>query len=538
MRRGGARRHRLPPLLGVPFTVKESIALRGMPNSAGLLLGAIYRADASAPVVQRLTDAGAIPLGVTNTSELTLWIESANRLYGRTSNPYDPARTAGGSSGGEGAAVGSGGSPFGVGVGHRRLDPGPGLLLRRVRTQAVAGLVPNTGMYPPTPGEARADARHRPLTARRAEDLMPLLRIIAGPDGIDPLTRTATLGTRLGVARGLRVATVENSSLLPISRGCAMRANARSERWRPPGRGRAPVDAALVAQRGCSVPRHAAGGVGATTIALLEAAGVPAPTLRRLLAAGRPAHAADAADPGHRVVAASWTGRALERQLQAARATRGRAAEAIGDGVLLHPAHPRPAPRHGPTLGRPWLFTPAAMFNLAGVPATEVPLGLAESGLPLGVQVAAAAGRDHVSIAVALELERVFGGWSPPPSVLRADRKPPHCVVSRPASLRAPNHDGDPLPGSPSLIPTNAPTAGLGTSSGRSIRALKQPSPHKVAPSIKNLRCHTLALSPSGGVAQLVRAPACHAGGRGFESRRSRFSKCLEMEMFSAIRAS
>ena len=54
------------------------------------------------------------------------------------------------------------------------------------------------------------------------------------------------------------------------------------------------------------------------------------------------------------------------------------------------------------------------MFNLAGVPATEVPLGLAESGLPLGVQVAAGVGRDHVSIAVALELERVFGGWRPP----------------------------------------------------------------------------------------------------------------------------
>ncbi len=66
--------------------------------------------------MKRLIDAGAIPLGVTNTSELTLWIESENPLYGRTNNPYDLSRTAGGSSGGEGAAVGSGGSPFGVGA--------------------------------------------------------------------------------------------------------------------------------------------------------------------------------------------------------------------------------------------------------------------------------------------------------------------------------------------------------------------------------------------------------------------------------------
>jgi fatty acid amide hydrolase 2 len=54
------------------------------------------------------------------------------------------------------------------------------------------------------------------------------------------------------------------------------------------------------------------------------------------------------------------------------------------------------------------------MFNLAGVPVTEVPLGLSVRGLPLGVQVAAGMDRDHASIAVALELERAFGGWVPP----------------------------------------------------------------------------------------------------------------------------
>ncbi len=57
-----------------------------------------------------------------------------------------------------------------------------------------------------------------------------------------------------------------------------------------------------------------------------------------------------------------------------------------------------------------------AVLNLAAVPVTQVPLGLNGDGLPLGVQVAAGAGRDHVSIAVAQELERVFGGWAPPGS--------------------------------------------------------------------------------------------------------------------------
>ena len=65
-------------------------------------------------------------------------------------------------------------------------------------------------------------------------------------------------------------------------------------------------------------------------------------------------------------------------------------------------------------MGRPWLLTPAAIFNLAGVPVTEVPIGRSARGLPLGVQVAGRQGCDHVTIAVAVALERAFGGWSPP----------------------------------------------------------------------------------------------------------------------------
>lgn len=86
-----------------------------MPNSGGVVARGELRSEHTAPAVQRLLDAGAILLGVTNTSEICMWIESDNRLYGRTSNPYDARRMAGGSSGGEGAAVGSGGSPIGIG---------------------------------------------------------------------------------------------------------------------------------------------------------------------------------------------------------------------------------------------------------------------------------------------------------------------------------------------------------------------------------------------------------------------------------------
>jgi fatty acid amide hydrolase 2 len=109
--------------------------------------------------------------------------------------------------------------------------------------------------------------------------------------------------------------------------------------------------------------------------------------------------------------------RRARRTLAAGRALAREVAEAIGDGVMLHPPHARVAPRHGRTVGRPWVITPTAVFNLAGAPVTQVPLGLNAEGLPLGVQVAAGRDRDHVTIAVALALERALGGWTPPPLV-------------------------------------------------------------------------------------------------------------------------
>lgn len=71
----------------------------GMPNSGGLKSRARVLASMDAPLVALLKRAGAIPLGVTNTSELCMWMESSNHLYGITSNPYDLERMCGGSSG-------------------------------------------------------------------------------------------------------------------------------------------------------------------------------------------------------------------------------------------------------------------------------------------------------------------------------------------------------------------------------------------------------------------------------------------------------
>lgn len=113
--------HKTRPV-GVPISVKECLAVTGMPQTSGMISRrhAIARADAT--VVARLRAAGAIILGVTNVSQLCMWYilnsivqfmsltfvtgryETNNRVYGRTNNPHDLRRTVGGSSGGEAAA--------------------------------------------------------------------------------------------------------------------------------------------------------------------------------------------------------------------------------------------------------------------------------------------------------------------------------------------------------------------------------------------------------------------------------------------------
>lgn len=89
--------------------------------------------------------------------------------------------------------------------------------------------------------------------------------------------------------------------------------------------------------------------------------------------------------------------------------------ERLGEGgILLYPPYPEVAPRHHRPLWPPFNWQYTAIFNVLELPVTQVPLGLGQKGVPLGVQVAARAGHDHVTIAVAQALERAFGGWVVP----------------------------------------------------------------------------------------------------------------------------
>ncbi len=409
----------LPPFLGVPCTIKESFAVAGMPHTSGSLDREHVIAEESATAVTRLVEAGAIPLGVTNTSELTMWIESKNPVWGRTENAYDARRTAGGSSGGEGASIGAGFAPIGLGTdigGSIRL---PAFFNGCFGHKPTGCLVPHSGHYP-VPNERGSELFGTGPLARRAEDLMPFLKAIAGPDGIDATVREIELGDPAEVSiEGLRVVISDDASLLPVS--LALR-NARIRAARALQEAGADVvrvslpGVRMVLQPYLNAMRES----GTLREILVEGYGSEVPPLRRLFtdaARRRGRHTAPLLITLASENVSKYAPKRLERRAAAAeRSIAAEVEDAIGDGVLLHPPFARVAPRHGRTVGRPWLLAPTALFNMIGLPVTQVPLGLNDAGLPLGVQVAAGRDRDHVAIAVALELERAFGGWVAPPT--------------------------------------------------------------------------------------------------------------------------
>lgn len=112
-RRAGAS---LGPLHGVPVTIKECLDLQGTPSTLGLPCRVHDRASADDPYVARLRQAGAIVLGKTNVPQLLVYYESCNPVYGRTNNPWNLDRASGGSSGGEAAIIAAHGSPLGIGT--------------------------------------------------------------------------------------------------------------------------------------------------------------------------------------------------------------------------------------------------------------------------------------------------------------------------------------------------------------------------------------------------------------------------------------
>ncbi len=405
-------RKKLPPFHGVPCTIKESFALTGMPNTAGLVARKGIIAQQDAPAVDRIRKAGAIPLGVTNIPELCMWLESDNRIYGRTNCAYSPNHICGGSSGGEGSVIGSGASPFGLGSdigGSIRL---PAFFNGIFGHKPTGGLVPNTGQYPTPEKIVSRYCTTGPL-CRKATDLMPLLRILAGPDNIDPECKAMDLG-KPGKVRmdKLKVVSIPRNPAVPVSQDLAT-AQSRAA-W-------------TLGELGARVERHIEPRLKDSFwiwSAMLEASDTTKFGVH--LGDGKPVNLwkefprwltrkTPHTLPALILALLEKAPVSTEKFLQLGKELSSALTQLIGpDGVMLYPTYSSPAPRHYLPMLKPFHAAYTVIMNVMGFPVTQVPLGLNGQGLPLGVQVVGLPGNDHVTIAVAMALEKALGGWVPP----------------------------------------------------------------------------------------------------------------------------
>jgi amidase len=207
--------HPLGPLHGLPIAFKDLQDARGFVTARG---SRIYRDHVSATdavLVERVRRAGALTIGKTNVPEFGLGSHTYNEVYGTTRNPYDLTKSAGGSSGGAGAALAAGLLPIADGS-----DLG-GSLRNPANFNNVVALRPSVGLVPtaPDPFPRLGFGVNGPL-ARSVDDVVFLLRVMAGPDprdsGCDPLDPSALAGELGRDLRGVRVAWAPDLGGLPL----------------------------------------------------------------------------------------------------------------------------------------------------------------------------------------------------------------------------------------------------------------------------------------------------------------------------------
>jgi amidase len=173
----------LPPLHGVPVSIKDLFATKGIRSTWGSLIYKDYVPDADDPIVQRLKAAGAIVVGKTNTPEFGAGGNTFNAVFGATRNPWNPALTCGGSSGGAAVAVATGMGPVALGS-----DLGGSLRVPAAYC-GVVGFRTTPGLIPSHPRTLAWDTLGviGPI-ARTVADAALALAVMAGPDDGDPLS--------------------------------------------------------------------------------------------------------------------------------------------------------------------------------------------------------------------------------------------------------------------------------------------------------------------------------------------------------------
>jgi amidase len=389
-----ARGENTGPLHGVPMTIKDTFETAGMRTTCGL--EAWDRVpDRDADAVHRLRMAGAIILGKTNAPPSAGDWQTTNPIFGTSNNPWDAARTPGGSSGGAAAALAAGLTALELASDIAGSIRVPANWCGVYGHKTSWGIVPQRGHLPPPPGAlSHSDLGVMGPLARDVEDLELALDVLAGPG------EAAAVGWRLELPqarasslRQLRLAVWLDDPAFPVGTDV--------------GAVLASAVAALTDAKACLVDAP-------PPVTLPEVVGLHQELLYPLM------------DPSARMRHRDWLS-ANERRAQ----VRARMADYFRDvDAVLMPVAVVPAIAHDhsePFIDRTIttrdgsrsyldLFGWVGLATVAYLPATVVPVGRTADGLPVGVQIVGPYLEDRTTLAVGRAIEQLLGGFVAPPN--------------------------------------------------------------------------------------------------------------------------
>lgn len=407
--RAQARAPQHGPLAGLPVTVKSSIAVKDYRCEIGSVLHRGFVPKEDAEVVARLRAAGVTLLGTTNCPEFLMAYETDNLLHGRTANPWNLAHSAGGSSGGEAAAIAAGLSACGLGSDSGGSVREPAHFCGIASLKPTPGRIPGRGHLPPCIGPFSILGAIGPM-ARTIGDVTLLFRLLSGQDAVDPVSAPVEFReVSLEDAKRLPIGWFEDDGITPVTQ--ETREAVRNA-------------AAALERRGFTVrPFRPASLERAREIwwkfFVQCGAMFYAPTIR-----GRE----EELSPIFKEFlsfAETDTFSSADSLLQAwaeCDVVRSRLLGELGGfALLLTPVCATPAFRHNE---RAWEIDGKCVhyldamrytqwFNLLGAPAAVIPVARSAEGLPIGVQVAGRPFADELVLTVSAAVDEEFG-YTPP----------------------------------------------------------------------------------------------------------------------------
>ena len=413
----------LGPLAGLPITIKDSLMVEGFRTTSGAPELSDFVADRDADSVAGLTRAGAIVYGKTNLPIYAGDVQSFNKLFGTSNNPWDTSRTVGGSSGGSAGAVAAGFTALEVGSDIAGSIRNPAAMCGVVGHKPSWGIVSGRGQIPGPPGTfTEADIAVIGPMARTVEDCRTALDLMVGPNAWNATAWSLDLPpARRHEPAGLRVAVWADDPYCPVDPEISAAIESVADRLEQAG--------AIVSTEARPSDFDFAK-ADRVFDDLLGAAVSGSWSADEIEAMAERLRNGDHVDGGLGVAGATLRHRgwlsANERRLQ----MRARWRNFFDEwDVVLAPVSPTVAIPHDHSqpmsarvidvAGQPRPYVDQmrwmGLFGVVHLPATAVPIGLHSSGLPMGLQVVGPFLEDHTALSAAAMVELITGGFQRPP---------------------------------------------------------------------------------------------------------------------------